>query len=57
MNEHKNEWQRGNESKLSSMDRLIHHNEWLKAQHQDVKNKIQSKIIIEEQPVVGFIKD
>jgi hypothetical protein len=57
MNDHKDDWQRGNESNLSSMERLIHHQEWLKKQHKDVKEKIQSRIKIEEPPVVGFPKD
>jgi hypothetical protein len=57
MNDHKDDWQRGNESNLSSMERLIHHQEWLKKQHKDVKEKIQSRIEIEEPPVVGFPKD
>jgi hypothetical protein len=56
MNEHKDDWQRGNESKLSSMERLRYHQEWLKKQHKDVRDNITSRIKIEEQPVMGFIK-
>jgi hypothetical protein len=52
-----NEWQLGNKSKLSSMERLRLHQEWLKIQHQDVRNKIHSKNKVEEQPVIGFIRD
>jgi hypothetical protein len=57
MNEDKPDWQRGNESNLTSMDRLMEHQEWLKKQHQDVRDKITSRIKVEEQPVVGFPKD
>jgi hypothetical protein len=51
------EWQLGNESKLSSMVRLQLHQEWLKRQHQDIKDRIRLKNKVEESPVVGFIKD
>lgn len=51
------EWQRGNESKISSMDRMIYHNDWLKQQHLDVKKKIQSKDVVEDKPIQGFVKD
>ena len=57
MNEHKPDWQSGNESNLTSMERLMEHQEWLKKQHQDVRDKITSKIQVEEQPVQGFPKD
>ena len=57
MNEHNEEWQRGNESKLSSTERLNHHQEWLQKQHKDMKDKIHSRIKVEEQPVQGFPKD
>ena len=57
MNEHNPEFQRGNESKLSPTERLIEHHEWLKKQHQDMKDKIHSRIKVEEQPIIGFIKD
>ena len=57
MNEDKPDWQRGNESNLTSMERLMEHQEWLKKQHQDVRDKITSRIKVEEQPVVGFPKD
>ena len=57
MNEHLMDWQKGNESKLTSTERVIYHQEWLKIQHQDIKDKIQSKVKIEEKPVVGFVKD
>lgn len=57
MNEHLMDWQKGNESKLTSMDRLMYHQEWLKTQHQEVKKKILDKQKVEEPPVVGFVKD
>ena len=57
MNEHNEEWQRGNESKLSSTERLFLHQEWLQKQHKDIRDKITSRIKVEEQPVIGFIKD
>ena len=57
MNEHLMDWQKGNESKLTSMDRLMYHQEWIKQQHQDIKDKILSRIKVQEPPVVGFVKD
>jgi hypothetical protein len=33
------------------------HQEWLKRQHQDIKDKIQSRNKVEEKPVQGFPKD
>jgi len=57
MNEHKEPWQRGNESNMTSIDRLIHHEEWLKKQHKDVRDSIHSKNEVEEKPVQGFVKD
>jgi hypothetical protein len=57
MNEHNPEFQRGNECKLSSTERLNQHQIWLQKQHKDMKNKIHSRIKVEEQPIIGFIKD
>jgi hypothetical protein len=57
MNNNIQDWQLGNESKLSSIERMYIHQEWLKRQHQDIKDKIQSRNKIEELPVVGFPKD
>jgi hypothetical protein len=57
MNNNIQDWQLGNESKLSSIERMYIHQEWLKRQHQDIKDKIQSKNKVEELPVVGFPKD
>jgi hypothetical protein len=56
MNEHNPEFQRGNECKLSSTERLNQHQEWLKKQHKDIRDNITSRIKVEEQPVMGFIK-
>ena len=57
MNEKLMDWQRGNESKLTSIDRMMYHQEWLKLMHQEMRQRIQSKIKVEEAPVVGFIRD
>jgi hypothetical protein len=57
MNNHIKEWQLGSESKLTSIERMYLHQEWLKIQHQDIKDKIHSKNKVEESPVVGFVKD
>ena len=57
MNENLMDWQQGNESKLTSIERLMYHQEWLKIQHQEMKDKIHSRIKVEEPPVVGFIRD
>jgi len=57
MNEHKDEFQRGNECKLSSTERIYLHQEWLKKQHKDVRDNITSRIKVEEKPVQGFPKD
>lgn len=60
MNENPNEFQKGNESALSSIQRLMEHQEWLKQQHKEVKDKILQRNKPEEgdePPVVGFIKD
>ena len=56
MNIHLQEFQRGNECKLSSTERLNQHQEWLQKQHKDMKDKITSRIKVEEQPVMGFVK-
>jgi hypothetical protein len=57
MNEHNPEFQRGNECKLSSTERLNHHQIWLQKQHKDIRDKIHSRIKVEEQPIMGFPKD
>ena len=57
MNEHLQDWQRGSKSTMNSMDRLIHHNIWLKQQQEELKRKIKSKYVVEERPVIGFVKD
>jgi hypothetical protein len=61
MNEHNPEFQRGNDSNLTSMERLNQHQIWLQKQHQEVKNKIlqRNKSNEESEPVLvqGFPKD
>jgi len=60
MNENIEEWQKGNESVLSSIQRLIEHQEWLKQQHKEVRNKILQRNKPDneqEPPVQGFPKD
>jgi hypothetical protein len=57
MNNNIQDWQLGNKSKLSSTERMNLHQEWLKRQHQDIKDKIQSRNKVEEKPVQGFPKD
>ena len=51
------DWQLGNESKITSIDRMLIHQEWLKLQHEEMKQRIQSKIKIEDKPIQGFVKD
>lgn len=55
------EWQRGNNSNMTSLQRLNAHTEWLKQMHQEIKNKILAKNLIElddnRQKVIGFVKD
>jgi len=54
------EWQKGNESYMTSLQRLEQHTIWLEQMRQDVKDKIMEKELpteIVEVPLVGFIKD
>lgn len=37
------EWQKGNESTLGSIEKVYYHSEWLKEQHADIKEKIKVK--------------
>lgn len=60
MNEHNEEWQKGNDAKIASIQRMIEHERWLKQQHKDVKDKILQRNKPEEgdePPVQGFIRD
>ena len=57
MNEHNEEFQKGNESKLSSTERLFLHQEWLQKQHEDIKKNIYNKNKEQQPAVVGFIRD
>ena len=51
-------WQLGIDSKLTPVQRMVLHNEWLEQQHREVRNKIDKKY---EKPKVeineGFPKD
>ena len=56
----KEDWKKGNESQMTSIQRLLEHERWLKQQHQEVKDKILQRRKNdegEEPPVVGFIRD
>jgi hypothetical protein len=57
MNDKLQDWQTGDKSKINSLNRMMYHTEWLKQQHLDIKKMIQSKIIVEDKPTQGFIKD
>lgn len=60
MNEHLEEWRKGDEAKIAAIQRLLEHERWLKQQHQEVKDKILQRRKNdegEEPPVVGFIRD
>jgi hypothetical protein len=49
------EWQRGPDSKLNTLQRILLHEEWLKEIHKEVKNKIESnKPIVTNTLIVGF---
>jgi hypothetical protein len=55
----RNEWQRGNDSKMTSMERLELHILWLEQLHAEMKQAILEKKIkeIEVNPLQGFPKD
>jgi hypothetical protein len=57
MNDKLQDWQTGDKSKINSLNRMMYHTEWLKQQHLDIKKMIQSKIIVEDKPTQGFVKD
>ena len=56
MNEHLEDWQQGNDSQTSSIQRLVKHQEWLRKQHQQVKNNIFQRNKVDDKEPVGFIK-
>jgi hypothetical protein len=56
MNDHIEDWQRGNDSTLTPLKRLELLNDWLKQNHKDVKKNIYLKEKEEELPPVGFVK-
>ena len=57
MNDYLLPFQRGNESQMTSIQRVIEHERWLRQQHQDIKNKIYLKEKGDDKPPTGFIKD
>ena len=58
MNEHLEDWQRGEGSTLTPTKSLVEHNLWLKKLHQEVKDKIYDRNKVEENDEPrGFVKD
>ena len=56
----KEDWKKGNESQMTSIQRMIEHERWLKQQHQEVKDKIlqRNKPDDTDQTLIqGFPKD
>lgn len=56
----KEDWKKGNESQMTSIQRMIEHERWLKQQHQEVKDKILQRNKpddTDQTPVQGFPKD
>lgn len=49
------DWRRGNNSTINSIERSLLHQQWMKIQHLEVREKIESKKIKEEPLNVGFI--
>lgn len=50
-------WQNVEETKLTSLQRVMLHNEWLKKQQEDVRKKILEKKIKEEEHIPGGFDD
>jgi hypothetical protein len=49
------EWQLGTDSKITSLQRIVLHEDWLKQIHKEVKDKIESnKPIVTNTLIVGF---
>ena len=49
------EWQKGPDSELTSLQRIVLHEDWLKQIHKEVKDKIESnKPIVTNTLIVGF---
>lgn len=55
----KEDWQKGNDSEMNSLQRAREHDEWLKQIHQEVKDEIfnKNKPSTEEELIIGFPKD
>lgn len=50
-----NEWQKGCDSELTSLQRIILHEEWLKQIHKEVKDKIKfNEPEVTKTPIIGF---
>jgi hypothetical protein len=52
------DWQKPEDTKLTALQRVILHNEWLKKQKEDVRNKIlEKKPVIEQEHIPGGFDD
>jgi hypothetical protein len=50
------EWQKGEETTLTSLQRLSLHNDWLQKIHQELRDKFeQDKPKEEQSSIIGFI--
>jgi hypothetical protein len=50
------EWQKGPDSELNSLQRIILHEEWLKQIHKEIKDEIKSnEPEITKTPIIGFL--
>jgi len=49
------EWQKGEDSKLTPMERVRLHNEWLKKIHQEIKDKLIKPTSNEPEVLIGFV--
>jgi hypothetical protein len=56
MNEHLEDWQQGDNSHTTPIQRLIKHQEWLKKLHKEIKDDIFQRNKPEEKEPVGFIE-
>jgi hypothetical protein len=56
MNEHLEDWQQGDNSHTSPIQRLIKHQEWLKKLHKEIKDNIFQRNTEEDKEPVGFVR-
>jgi len=56
MNEHLEDWQQGDNSHTSPIQRLIKHQEWLKKLHKEIKDNIFQRNKEEDKEPVGFVR-